>query len=62
MGRLGGPRLRLIAPNVGGPGSSPGQASRSHMQHLRVCLLQLKIHLLQIKKEKKERKVAYTFY
>ncbi|TEA28876.1 hypothetical protein DBR06_SOUSAS4010093, partial [Sousa chinensis] len=35
--------LRLCTPYVGGPGSIPGQGTRSHMPQLRVCMLQLKI-------------------
>ncbi|TEA39938.1 hypothetical protein DBR06_SOUSAS10310031, partial [Sousa chinensis] len=35
--------LRLHAPNAGGPGSIPGQGTRSHMPQLRVCMTQLKI-------------------
>ena len=35
--------LRLHAPNAGGPGSIPGQGTRSHMPQLRVCMPQLKI-------------------
>ena len=31
------------APNVGGPGSIPGQGTRPHMPQLRVCMPQLKI-------------------
>ena len=34
--------LRLHAPSAGGPGSIPGQGSRSHTPQLRVCMLQLK--------------------
>ncbi|TEA14718.1 hypothetical protein DBR06_SOUSAS3110025, partial [Sousa chinensis] len=37
------PWLRLRAPNAGGPGSIPGQGTRSHMPQLRVHILQLKI-------------------
>ena len=33
--------LRLHSPNAGGPGSFPGQGTRSHMLQLRVCMLQL---------------------
>ena len=36
-------RLRLCTPNAGGPGSIPGQGTRSHRLQLRVCMLQLKI-------------------
>ena len=39
---LGGPWLRLHAPNAGGWGSISGQETRSHMPQLRVCMLQLK--------------------
>ena len=35
--------LRLWAPNAGGPGSIPGQGTRSHMPQLRPHMLQLKI-------------------
>ena len=35
--------LRLRAPNAGGPGSLPGQGTRSHMTQLRVRTPQLKI-------------------
>ena len=35
--------LRLCAPNAAGPGSIPGQGTRSHMPQLRVHMLQLKI-------------------
>ncbi|TEA36668.1 hypothetical protein DBR06_SOUSAS310070, partial [Sousa chinensis] len=34
--------LRLHTPNAGGPGSIPGQGTRSHMLQLRVHMLQLK--------------------
>ena len=36
-------RPRLHASNAGGPGSIPGQGTRSHMPQLRVPMLQLKI-------------------
>ena len=52
--------LRLLAPNAGGLGLSPGQGTRSHVTQLRVCMLQLKIwhvstktQCSQIKKKKK---------
>ena len=35
--------LRLCTPNAGGPGLIPGQGTRSHMLQLRVHMLQLKI-------------------
>ena len=35
--------LRLHAPNAGGPGSIPGQGTRSHMWQLRAHMLLLKI-------------------
>ena len=35
--------LRLHALNAGSPSSIPGQGTRSHMSHLRVCAPQLKI-------------------
>ena len=36
--------LRLCIPNAGGPGSIPGQGTKSRMHAtLRVCMLQLKI-------------------
>ena len=34
--------LRFHTPNAGGLGSIPGQATRSHMPQLRVCMLQLR--------------------
>ncbi|TEA33049.1 hypothetical protein DBR06_SOUSAS46710003, partial [Sousa chinensis] len=34
--------LRRRAPDAGGPGSTPGQGTRSHMPQLRVCMPQLK--------------------
>ena len=33
--------LRLRAPNAAGPGSIPGQGTRSHMSQLRVCMLKI---------------------
>ena len=36
-------RMRLRAPHARGVGSIPGQGTRSHMPHLRVCMPQLKI-------------------
>ena len=35
--------LRLHAPNAGGPGSIPGQGTRSHMLQLSVPVQQLKM-------------------
>ena len=35
--------LRLHAPNAESPGSIPGQGTRSHIMQLRVHMLQLKI-------------------
>ena len=35
--------LRLHAPNAGGPGSIPGQGTKSHMLQLRVRMPQLKV-------------------
>ena len=35
--------LRLHAPSTGGPGLVPGQGSRSHMLQLRVHMPQLKV-------------------
>ena len=35
--------LKLCALNAGGPGSIPGQGTRSHMSELRGCMPQLKI-------------------
>ena len=35
-------RLRLQAPNAGGPGLIPGREARSHIPQLRVCMLTLK--------------------
>ncbi|TEA35681.1 hypothetical protein DBR06_SOUSAS1110027, partial [Sousa chinensis] len=42
--------LSLHAPNEGGPGSIPGQGTRSHMPQLRVCIVQLKILCATTKK------------
>ena len=36
-------------PNTGGPGSVPGQGTRSHMSQLRVCTPQLRVHMQQLK-------------
>ncbi|TEA39739.1 hypothetical protein DBR06_SOUSAS31510006, partial [Sousa chinensis] len=41
--------LRLHAPSAGGPGSIPGQGTRSHMPQLRVRMPQLRVHMLQLK-------------
>ena len=35
--------LRLLAPNTGGPGSIPGQGTRSHSWQLRVYIPQLRL-------------------
>ena len=43
--------LRLCALNAGGPGSIPGQGTRSRMPPLRVCMLQLKIPHATIRME-----------
>ncbi|TEA32356.1 hypothetical protein DBR06_SOUSAS5210050, partial [Sousa chinensis] len=37
------------APNAGGPGSIPGQGTRSHIPQLRVCTPHLKIPHLATK-------------
>ena len=42
--------LRLCFPNAGGPGSMPGQGTRSCMSLLRVPVLQLKIARVTTKK------------
>ena len=47
LGLLVVQRLRLCTPNTGGPGSTPGWGTRSHMS-------QLKIRKTERKKEKKE--------
>ncbi|TEA33728.1 hypothetical protein DBR06_SOUSAS12810084, partial [Sousa chinensis] len=36
--------LSFHAPNAGGPGSIPGQGTRSHMPQLRVCMPRQKDH------------------
>ena len=41
--------LRLHAPNAEGPGSIPGQGTRSHILQLRVGQLQLRVHRPQRK-------------
>ena len=38
---LGGPETKTWAPSVGGPGSIPGQGTRSRVIHLRVHMQQL---------------------
>ena len=45
--------IRLRAPNAEGLGSVPGQGTRSHM-------LQLRFHMLQLKKKKKKKKIIYA--
>ena len=35
--------LRLRAPNAGGPGSNPGQGSRSHIPQLKILYVAMKI-------------------
>ena len=41
--------LRPCPPNAGGLGLISSQGTSSHMPQLRVCLLQLKSHMLQIR-------------
>ena len=41
--------LRLHTQHAGGPGSIPGQETRSHMLQLRVCMLQLRVLMPQLK-------------
>ena len=41
--------LRLHTPNAGGPGSIPGQGTRSHMPQLRARMLQLRAHMPQLR-------------
>ena len=41
--------LRLWASSVGGPGSIPGQETRSHMPQLRIYTPQLRIYTSQLK-------------
>ena len=41
--------LRLHAPKVGGSGSIPGQGTRSPTLQLRVCMLQIKIWVPQLR-------------
>ena len=43
--------LRLYASNAGGPGSIPGQGTKSHMLQLRVSMVQLKIPRVTTKME-----------
>ena len=38
-----GPVAKTLASSARGPGSIPGQGTRSHMPQLTVCMLQLKI-------------------
>ena len=39
----GGPMAKTYAPGVGGPGSTPGQGTRSHVPQPRVHMNQLKV-------------------
>ena len=50
--------LRLLAPSAGGPGSIPGQGTRSHMPQLKIPHAATKTQHNQYlkKKKKKERK------
>ena len=41
--------LGRLTPNTEGPGSVPGQGTRSHMSQLRVCAPQLRVHVPQLK-------------
>lgn len=43
VGLPGGPVIKPLPPNARGMGSIPGGGTRSHMQQLRVCMLQLKL-------------------
>ena len=57
--------LRLRAPRAGGPGSTPGQGTRSHMPQLRVHTQQLKIPHTAMKtqcRQIKERKGRLCFW
>ena len=60
----GGPVAKTLCSQLGDPGSIPGQGTRSHMPQLRVCLLQLKPHMLQLRpgttKKKKKSKCMKT--
>ena len=49
-------RLRLCAPNAGGPGSIPGQGTRSHMPQLKILLATTKTQLSQVINIKTNRK------
>ena len=40
---------RLHAPNAGGPGLIPGQGTRSCVPQLRVLMLQLRVHMPQLR-------------
>ena len=42
--------LRLHTPNAGGPGSIPGQGTRSHMQQLKILYAATKTWHIQISK------------
>ena len=48
--------LRLHAPNVGGPGSIPGQGTRSNMPQLKISHAATKTRCSQISKIKKKKK------
>ena len=41
--------LRLSTLNAGGLGSIPDQGTRYHMPQLSICMLQLRVHTLQLK-------------
>ena len=51
--------LRLCAPRAGGLGLIPGQGTRSHMQKLRVCMLQLQIPCVATKTRYRQKKETY---
>ena len=39
----GGPVAKTLCSNAGGPGSIPGQGTRSHMLQIRACMPHLKM-------------------
>ena len=53
--------LKLCTLNAGGPGSIPGQGTRSHMSELRVCRLQLKISSAITKTQHGQKKKIYVY-
>ena len=49
--------LRCCAPNAGGPGSIPGQGTRSCLPQLKILHTAMKIHVLQLRRSVVKEKV-----